>query len=126
VNIESDENVDADELAALTASALDHHDDDLQTLVIIGNGMMSYRLCQKLVERGMQMHSRIVVFGEERHPAYDRVHLTDIFSGRPPETLLLAEETWYEENGIELYLNNPVVHCEFCALAPGPMPLGSR
>ena len=112
MNIESDENVDADELAALTASALDHHDDDLQTLVIIGNGMMSYRLCQKLVERGMQMHSRIVVFGEERHPAYDRVHLTDIFSGRPPETLLLAEETWYEENGIELYLNNPVVHID--------------
>ena len=113
--IESDEYVEAaeEELAALAASAQDHpDDDDVQTLVIIGNGMMSYRLCQKLVENNVQMHSRIVVFGEERHPAYDRVHLTDIFSGRPPETLILAEEDWYEENGIELYLNNPVVHID--------------
>lgn len=110
MNIDSDEDVSDDELAELDPMALGHPgDDDVQTLVIIGNGMMSYRLCQKLVEHGMQMHSRIVVFGEERHPAYDRVHLTDIFSGRPPETLILAEEDWYEENGIELCLNNPVV-----------------
>ncbi|HRI70507.1 MAG TPA: FAD-dependent oxidoreductase, partial [Polyangium sp.] len=113
MTIESDEDVAADELEALAASAQDHpDDDDVQTLVIIGNGMMSYRLCRKLVENQVQMHSRIVVFGEERHPAYDRVHLTDIFSGRPPETLILAEEDWYEENGIELYLNNPVVHID--------------
>lgn len=99
-----------DELAALAESALDHpDDDDVQTLVIIGNGMMSYRLCQKLVENQVQKASRIVVFGEERHPAYDRVHLTDIFSGKPPEALILAEEAWYEENGIELYLGDPVV-----------------
>ena len=110
--IESDEDVADEELEALNASADHPGDDDVQTLVIIGNGMMSYRLCQKLVEHGVQMHSRIVVFGEERHPAYDRVHLTDIFSGRPPETLILAEEDWYEENGIELYLNNPVIEID--------------
>jgi nitrite reductase (NADH) large subunit len=110
VAIESDDEVAEDELAALAAGALDHpDDDDVQTLVIIGNGMTSYRLCQKLVEHGVQMHSRIVVFGEERFPAYDRVHLTDIFAGRAPEALILAEEDWYEANGIELYLGNPVV-----------------
>jgi len=110
VTIESDEEATEDELAALAASALDHPgDDDVQTLVIIGNGMMSFRLCQKLVENQVQRASRIVVFGEERHPAYDRVHLTDIFSGKPPEALILAEESWYEDNGIELYLGDPVV-----------------
>ncbi len=87
-------------------------DDDVQTLVIVGNGMMSYRLCQKLVQHGVQMHSRIVVFGEERFPAYDRVHLTDIFAGRPAETLILAEEDWYKENGIELFLDDPVVYVD--------------
>lgn len=97
----------------MAASEVDHpHDDDVQTLVIVGNGMTSYRLCQKLVEHEVQRASRIVVFGEERHPAYDRVHLTDIFSGKPPEALILAEETWYEENGIELYLGDPVVHID--------------
>lgn len=108
--IESDDEGAEDELADMTAGEVNHpDDDDVQTLVIIGNGMMSYRLCQKLVEHGVQMHSRIVVFGEERHPAYDRVHLTDIFSGKAPEALILAEEDWYKANGIELYLGNPVV-----------------
>ncbi len=113
MSIESDDEVAEDELTEFSVGALDHpDDDDVQTLVIIGNGMMSYRLCQKLVEHGVQMHSRIVVFGEERHPAYDRVHLTDIFAGRSPEALILAEEDWYKDNGIELYLGNPVVYID--------------
>src|ERR1043165_1696961 len=76
-----------------------------QTLVIVGNGMMSYRLCQKLVECGATEHGlQIVVFGEEPHPAYDRVHLTELLSGRDVESLLLAPVEWYADNNIELYL----------------------
>jgi nitrite reductase (NADH) large subunit len=51
---------------------------------------------------------RVVVFGEEPRPAYDRVHLTQFFSGRPPEQLELAPGSWYEENKIELHLGDPV------------------
>jgi nitrite reductase (NADH) large subunit len=80
-----------------------------QTLVIVGNGMMSWKLCQKLVECGAQTALRIVVFGEEPRPAYDRVHLTELFSGKTTEMLTLAPIEWYEDNGIELYLNDPVV-----------------
>ena len=87
-------------------------DDDRQTLVIIGNGMVSYRLCQKLVENGVNQSIRIVVFGEERFPAYDRVHLTDIFGGRDGESLILAEEDWYESHGIDLYLDDPIVYVD--------------
>jgi len=87
-------------------------DDDRQTLVIVGNGMMSYRLCQKLVENGVNQSIRIVVFGEERFPAYDRVHLTDIFGGRDGESLILAEEDWYESHGIDLYLDDPIVYVD--------------
>nr|WP_275939246.1 FAD-dependent oxidoreductase [Polyangium spumosum] len=86
--------------------------DDRQTLVIIGNGMVSYRLCQKLVENGVNQSIRIVVFGEERFPAYDRVHLTDIFGGRDGESLILAEEDWYESHGIDLFLDDPVVYVD--------------
>ncbi|MDI1445530.1 FAD-dependent oxidoreductase [Polyangium sp. 6x1] len=87
-------------------------DDDRQTLVVIGNGMMSYRLCQKLVENGVNRSIRIVVFGEERFPAYDRVHLTDIFGGRDGESLILAEEDWYESHDIDLCLDDPIIYID--------------
>ena len=80
-----------------------------QTLIIIGNGMMSFRLCQKLVECGAEKLLEIVVFGEEPRPAYDRVHLTDLLSGKTADDLTLAPPSWYAEHGIALYLGDPVV-----------------
>ncbi|MET9627338.1 nitrite reductase large subunit NirB [Lentzea sp. NPDC006480] len=43
-----------------------------QTLVVIGNGMVGHRLVEILRDSSW----RIVVFGEEPHPAYDRVALS--------------------------------------------------
>ena len=80
-----------------------------QTLVVIGNGMACWKLCQKMVEHGANEELRIVVFGEEPRPAYDRVHLTDLFAGVSDESLTLAPEDWYSAHGIELYLDDPVV-----------------
>jgi nitrite reductase (NADH) large subunit len=76
------------------------------TLVIIGNGMASHKLCEKLVASGAADKYRIVVFGEEDRPAYDRVHLTEFFSRRTPEQLQFATASWYAENGIELHLGD--------------------
>lgn len=45
-------------------------------LIIVGNGMVSWRLCRKLVELGVHQTRSIQVFGEEPVPAYDRVNLT--------------------------------------------------
>lgn len=83
-----------------------------QTLVIIGNGMVSHRLCQRMVEYNAVDDKRIVVFGEEPRPAYDRVHLTDLLSGTPSTNLTLATEEWYAHNGIELFLDDPVVEID--------------
>ena len=90
-------------------SAVNERPEETQTLVVIGNGMASWKLCQKMVEHGAHEALRIVVFGEEPRPAYDRVHLTDLFAGGSDEALTLAPESWYEEHGIELYLDDPVV-----------------
>jgi nitrite reductase (NADH) large subunit len=87
--------------------AQDGHD-HRQTLVVIGNGMTSFKLCQKMVEHGALEDINIVVFGEEHRPAYDRVHLTEIFSGRSEDSLLLAPDEWYEDNDIELILGDRV------------------
>ncbi|UQA59408.1 FAD-dependent oxidoreductase [Polyangium aurulentum] len=86
--------------------------DDAQTLVIIGNGMVGFKLCQRMVEYGAHEQIRIVVFGEEPRPAYDRVHLSELFAGRPSASLTLAPESWYAEHGIELHLDDPVVYVD--------------
>src|SRR5512132_939255 len=71
--------------------------------------MRSFRLCQKLVECGAEKLLEIVVFGEEPRPAYDRVHLTDLLSGKTADDLTLAPPSWYADHGIALDLGDPVV-----------------
>src|SRR5687768_3155472 len=76
------------------------------TIVVIGNGMVGYKFCEKLVSRSSEFN--IVVFGEEPRPAYDRVHLSEYFNGKSAHDLILSEASWYAEHGIELHLGNPV------------------
>ncbi len=79
-----------------------------KTLVVIGNGMASHKLCERLVSLDREGKFRIVVFGEEKQPAYDRVHLTSFLATPFAEKLLLAPESWYAEQNIELHLGDPV------------------
>lgn len=73
-----------------------------QRLIIIGNGMVGHHLVEQLVEQGVTERYAITVFGEERHLAYDRVHLSEYFSGRDAESLALCASDYYEENGVTL------------------------
>jgi nitrite reductase (NADH) large subunit len=75
-------------------------------IVIIGNGMVGYKFCEKLVSKNHEFE--ITVFGEEVRPAYDRVHLSEYFSGKSAEDLSLASTQWYHDNNIKLYLGDPV------------------
>jgi nitrite reductase (NADH) large subunit len=80
-------------------------------IVVIGNGMVGYKLCEKLVSKkipGLQL----VVFGEEMLPAYDRVHLSEYFSGKSVYDLSLAPISWYADNNITLHLGDPVHHVD--------------
>jgi len=81
----------------------------LQRLVVVGNGMVSHKLCERLVERGGLDKYKIVVLGEEQRAAYDRVHLTRFLEGQSASALELAAPAWYARNGIELRLGDPVV-----------------
>lgn len=76
-------------------------------IIIIGNGMVGFKCCEKLIQKSNGLFE-IAVFGEEIRPAYDRVHLTEYFSGKSLEELQLAPESWYSENGISLHLGDPV------------------
>jgi nitrite reductase (NADH) large subunit len=84
-----------------------------RTLVLIGHGMVGHHLLERLVEQSTGGRSagawRIVVFAEEPHRAYDRVRLSSYFTGAGVDDLLLGDETFFAEHGIELRLGDRVV-----------------
>ena len=77
------------------------------TVLVAGNGMVGFRFCRELVARAADRY-RLVVYGEEERPAYDRVHLTQLFDDRRLDDLALAPRAWYSQNGIELHVGDPI------------------
>jgi nitrite reductase (NADH) large subunit len=75
-------------------------------IVIIGNGMVGYKFCEKILAKSTEFN--LIIFGEEPRRAYDRVHLSEYFNGKTADDLSLSTENWYYEQGITLYLNDPV------------------
>ncbi|MEI6946853.1 nitrite reductase large subunit NirB [Paraflavisolibacter sp. H34] len=76
------------------------------TIVVVGNGMVGYKFCEKLVAKSKDFN--IVVFGEEPRHAYDRVHLSEYFAGKSADDLSLSALQWYGDNDITLHLGDPV------------------
>ena len=60
----------------------------LTRVVVVGNGMVGYKFCEKLIAKLGDSRNRfeLVVFGEEPRPAYDRVHLSDFLLANLPTT----------------------------------------
>ncbi len=75
-------------------------------LLVVGNGMVGHHFLEAAVDRDLHREYRIVVLGEERHRAYDRVHLTTAFEGADPGALCLGAPDFYEANGIHLVLSD--------------------
>jgi nitrite reductase (NADH) large subunit len=75
-------------------------------VVVIGNGMVGHRFCDRLIEFDVDKTLRIVSFCEEPRPAYDRVNLTKYFDHRNASKLAMADPQWYEDNGITLHVGD--------------------
>lgn len=71
-------------------------------VIVVGNGMVGYKFCEKFVTKNGQENYQITVFGEEPRRAYDRVHLSEYFDGKTADDLSMSTTEWYTENGIEL------------------------
>lgn len=80
----------------------------MQTVIVVGNGMVGYKFCEKFVAREESKQFKLMVFGEEPRAAYDRVHLSEYFGSRDAKALELAPLNWYAENGIDLVINERV------------------
>jgi nitrite reductase (NADH) large subunit len=78
-----------------------------KNIVIIGNGMVGYKFCEKIIAKSDDFN--LIVFGEEPRRAYDRVHLSEYFNGKTAEDLSMSPANWYQENHITLHLSDPIL-----------------
>lgn len=77
-----------------------------EKVVVIGNGMVGHHFVSKLSDQGGNLE--ITVLGEENRPAYDRVHLSEVFDGKSPDDLCLVEQGRYGQAGVSAHYGDPV------------------
>mgnify|MGYP001206316194 CR=1 FL=1 len=75
----------------------------MKKIIVVGNGMVGYKFCEKFASRKEHKHFEIVVFGEEPRPAYDRVHLSEFFENKD------AKKTTQNPTGLDFFLRNPCI-----------------
>ncbi|MBA4284587.1 MAG: nitrite reductase (NAD(P)H) [Xanthomonadaceae bacterium] len=75
-------------------------------LVVIGNGMVGHKLLEELAGTP---NLAITVLCEEPRPAYDRVHLSEFFSGKTADDLSLVAPGFFEQPNLRLRLDAKAV-----------------
>ncbi|MFP3159125.1 MAG: FAD-dependent oxidoreductase, partial [Hydrogenobaculum sp.] len=73
---------------------------------IIGGGIGAYNVTEELVKQG---NVDIHIFSEEKFLPYNKIYILDVLSGKKTfEQILLKDEAWYKEHGIEVLLNTKI------------------
>lgn len=81
----------------------------VKKIIVVGNGMVGHKFCEKFVEKGgLNTHS-LTVFGAEPYAAYDRVHLSEYFVNQDAAALTMCAPNWYADNGVNLIVGDAVV-----------------
>jgi nitrite reductase (NADH) large subunit len=75
-------------------------------LVVVGNGMVGHHLVEQLLNE--KTNWQITVIGAEPRPAYDRVHLSEVFAGKEPAELALTTREFYVNAGVEAIFGDAV------------------
>ncbi|MCK7545196.1 nitrite reductase large subunit NirB [Marinobacter bryozoorum] len=79
-----------------------------KTLIVIGNGMVGHHFLEQFADSPAAAGFNVLVFGEEKQLAYDRVHLSEYFTGSTHTDLAMGTADWYRAKGIDLHLHEPV------------------
>ncbi len=80
----------------------------MKKVVIIGNGMVGYKFCEKFAASEEFNNYKLTVFGEEPRRAYDRVHLSEFYAGKTAEDLSMCSANWYKEHNIDLHTSEMI------------------
>ncbi|HUG87053.1 MAG TPA: FAD-dependent oxidoreductase, partial [Euzebya sp.] len=99
----------------LTATPAPDAPTEAATIVIVGNGMVGERLLAELQRAGLLRTHRVVVVGEERRPAYDRVHLSSYVEGASAEDLSVADASLHAHPAVRVLLGQRVADIDRAA-----------
>ena len=80
-------------------------------IIMIGHGMVGHKFIESLLEQAGD-DVEITILAEEPRLAYDRVHLTEYFSGKSVKDLTLCRSDFADAYGIDLRLSTKVVEIE--------------
>lgn len=75
-------------------------------LVVIGNGMVGQHFLASLAASPALEHYQIITFCEEPRVAYDRVHLSEYFTGKSADDLSLVPANFFTEHGITIHIGD--------------------
>ncbi|ATY09725.1 nitrite reductase large subunit [Amycolatopsis sp. AA4] len=81
----------------------------MPTVVVAGHGMVAHRFVEALRAADSAGEWRVVVFGEENRPAYDRVALTSYVDSWDPAALALPGSDYADDDAVDLRLGELVV-----------------
>lgn len=79
-------------------------------VVVVGNGMVGHHFVEQMIQS--ESNVELTVLGSETRPAYDRVHLSEIFSGKEPHELALTTREYYQENGVKACFGEAVTEID--------------
>jgi nitrite reductase (NADH) large subunit len=72
-------------------------------IAVIGHGMVGHKFLEQLHALDLR-DAEVTVLCEEPRAAYDRVHLSEFFSGKSADDLSLVEPGFFERSGFTLRL----------------------
>ena len=80
-------------------------------ILMIGHGMVGHKFIESVLEQAGD-DIELTILAEEPHLAYDRVHLTEYFSGKSVKDLSLCRSDFADAYGIDLRLNTKAVEMD--------------
>jgi len=81
-------------------------------IVVVGNGMVGHHFVDEMAKH---QGYEITVLSAEDRLAYDRVHLSEYFSGKTAEDLAMTSPAYYNEIGVNFFTNAKVTHIDKAA-----------
>ena len=73
-------------------------------IVVVGNGMVGHPYVETLYNSVVD--AEITLIGGEPRPAYDRVHLSEVFDGKKPEDLGMCTREQYTEWEVDAHFGD--------------------
>ena len=86
-------------------------------IVVVGNGMVGHHFVEQLIQHNNNLSAdqaplHISVLSAEPRLAYDRVHLSEYFSGKTAQELALTTPEYYQQHQVDFKLDSAVVNID--------------